>query len=236
MSVYAGAGIVEGSTSQGEWTETSHKHGVITSLFSSAPLTINQAPTANAAFSTVFVEELIRSGITMFYVCPGSRSTPLTAAVAKAVKYAKNVGIVRAVSVHDERGAAYRAIGFARRTGRPAAVITSSGTAVGNLFPAVMEADEDGVPILLLTADRPYEARGMGANQAVDQVKVRYFCLLVCSFMFQVKRSLTVDSTFFVTFKRHLELMSDGSEIFLPLLMMQLYRLPRPFLMPIMLY
>ena len=108
----------------------------------------------------------------MFYVCPGSRSTPLTAAIAKANKNPKNLGVVRAISVHDERGAAYRAIGFARRTGRPAVVVTSSGSAVGNLFPAVMEANEDGVPLLLLTADRPYEARGTGANQSVDQIKV----------------------------------------------------------------
>lgn len=163
---------MKGSTPQAEWTETSHKHAVTASLFSPAPITMSRVPTANAAFSTVFIEELIRNGITMFYICPGSRSTPLTAAVAKTVKTQKFSGIVRAVSVHDERGAAYRAIGFARKTGRPAVVITSSGTAVGNLYPAIMEAQEDGVPLILLTADRPYEARGTGANQSIDQVKV----------------------------------------------------------------
>ena len=172
LSVFAGAGIVEGSIPQGEWTETSHKQAVISSIFSSAPISVNQAPTANAAFSMVFVEELIRCGITMFYICPGSRSTPLTAAIAKQVKITRNSGIIRAISVHDERGAAFRAIGFARRTGRPAVVVTSSGTAVGNLYPAVMEAYNDGVPLILLTADRPYEARNTGANQAIDQVKV----------------------------------------------------------------
>jgi 2-succinyl-5-enolpyruvyl-6-hydroxy-3-cyclohexene-1-carboxylate synthase len=84
-----------------------------------------------------------------------------------------HVGIIDCISTHDERGAAFRALGYARATRRAAAVVTSSGTAVANLYPAVMEASMDGVPLLLLTADRPYENRDTGANQAVDQVKVR---------------------------------------------------------------
>ena len=83
-----------------------------------------------------------------------------------------HVGIIECVSVHDERGAGFRALGYGRGKNRPAAVITSSGTAVANLYPAVMEASLDGIPLLLITADRPYENRDVGANQAVDQVKV----------------------------------------------------------------
>ena len=90
-------------------------------------------------------------------VCPGSRSTALTAMLSKAAR--KNVGSIRVVSVHDERGAAFRCVGSARATGRPAVVVTSSGTAVANLYPAVMEASNDGIPMIILTADRPYEGK-----------------------------------------------------------------------------
>jgi 2-succinyl-5-enolpyruvyl-6-hydroxy-3-cyclohexene-1-carboxylate synthase len=164
-----GAGIVPGSTVQGEWTETSYKIGVISSIFPSSPLTLQSLPSPNIAWANAFVEELIRCGVTQFYVCPGSRSTPLVAALAKTLR--ANVGIIQAQSIHDERSAGFRALGYARGSGRPAAVITSSGTAVANLYPSIMEAGMDGVPMLLLTADRPYESRATGANQAVDQVK-----------------------------------------------------------------
>jgi len=170
VSIYAGAGIVPGSTVQGEFTETSQKLGVISSLFPPSPITLQSSnPTPNSAWSTAFIEELVRSGVTQFYICPGSRSTPLTAAIAKSTRM--NVGVVHAMSVHDERSAAFRALGYGRRGYGPAAVITSSGTAVANLYPAVVEAAMDGVPLLVLTADRPYEARDTGANQAIDQVK-----------------------------------------------------------------
>ena len=169
VSVYAGAGVVPGSTVQGEWSETSYKLNVVSSLFPQAPITLSTATTPNVAWSTAFVEELIRCGITQFYVCPGSRSTPLVAAIAKALR--TNLGVINAVSVHDERGAGFRAIGYARATGRPAAVITSSGTAIANLYPAIMEAGMDAIPMMILTADRPYESRDTGSNQAIDQVK-----------------------------------------------------------------
>jgi 2-succinyl-5-enolpyruvyl-6-hydroxy-3-cyclohexene-1-carboxylate synthase len=170
VSVYAGAGLVPGSTVQGEWAETSYKLAVVTSIFPQSPITLQSASSPNVAWATAFVEELIRNGVTQFYICPGSRSTPLVAAVARAAR--SNVGIVHAVSIHDERGAGFRAVGYGRGASRPAAVITSSGTAVANLYPAVVEAGMDGVPLLLLTADRPYESRDSGANQAIDQVKV----------------------------------------------------------------
>ena len=170
LSVYAGAGIVPGSTVQGEWSETGYKLGVLSSIFAQSPLTLKSFATPNEAWANAFVEELIRSGVTQFYICPGSRSTPLTAVLARVMR--SHVGIIECISTHDERGAAFRALGYARATKRPAAVVTSSGTAVANLYPAVMEASLDGVPLLLLTADRPYENRDTGANQAIDQIKV----------------------------------------------------------------
>jgi 2-succinyl-5-enolpyruvyl-6-hydroxy-3-cyclohexene-1-carboxylate synthase len=169
VSVFAGAGLVPGSTVQGEWAETSHKLAVVSSIFSQSPMTLQGAPTPNAAWATAFVEEFVRNGVTQFYICPGSRSTPLVAAVAKAVR--ANVGSVHALSVHDERGAGFRALGYGRGAGQPAAVITSSGTAIANLYPSIIEAGMDGVPLLVITADRPYESRDTGANQAIDQVK-----------------------------------------------------------------
>jgi isochorismate synthase/2-succinyl-5-enolpyruvyl-6-hydroxy-3-cyclohexene-1-carboxylate synthase/2-succinyl-6-hydroxy-2,4-cyclohexadiene-1-carboxylate synthase/O-succinylbenzoate synthase len=172
VSVFAGAGVVEGSTVQGEWTETSHKLGVISSLFPSSPITLQSYTSPNVAWSSAFIEELVRCGVTTFYICPGSRNTPLTAAIFKAMR--SNTGVVRAISVHDERGAGFRAVGYARKNGRPAAVVTSSGTAVANLYPSVVEASSDGVPMVLLTADRPYESRDTGSNQSIDQVKVSF--------------------------------------------------------------
>jgi isochorismate synthase/2-succinyl-5-enolpyruvyl-6-hydroxy-3-cyclohexene-1-carboxylate synthase/2-succinyl-6-hydroxy-2,4-cyclohexadiene-1-carboxylate synthase/O-succinylbenzoate synthase len=77
----------------------------------------------------------------------------------------------RVVPCIDERSLAFWALGFGRAAGRPCVVITSSGTAVANLLPAVVEASAAGVPLLLLTADRPAELRDTGANQTIDQVR-----------------------------------------------------------------
>ena len=168
VSNYAGAGVVPGSTLQGEWAETNYKLGVISSIFPQSPISLQNEKTPNSAWATAFIEELIRNGVTTFYVCPGSRSTPLVSAIAKAAR--AKVGVLSAVSVHDERAAGFRAVGYGQAMHRPAAIVTSSGTAVSNLYPAVVEAGMSGVPLLLLTADRPYENRGTGANQAIDQV------------------------------------------------------------------
>ena len=120
------------------------------------------APRANLLWATLIVEELVRSGVSFFCVAPGSRSTPLVAALA-ANEEADSL-------VHfDERGTAFAAVGHARATGLPAAWITTSGTAVANGLPAVVEAATDGVPVILLTADRPPELRQTGANQTIDQ-------------------------------------------------------------------
>lgn len=119
------------------------------------------APNINHLWALLLVDELVRQGVGLFVVCPGSRSTPLAVAVAEADAE---------VIVHwDERAAAFVALGWGRATGRPAAVITTSGTAVANLLPAAVEADADSVPLLLLTADRPPELRETGANQTIRQ-------------------------------------------------------------------
>ena len=119
-------------------------------------------PRANRLWAGLIVEELVRTGVDFFCVAPGSRSTPLVAALAE------NEG-TRALVHFDERGTAFAALGYARATGRPAAWITTSGTAVANGLPAVAEAATDGVPMILLTADRPPELRQTGANQTIDQ-------------------------------------------------------------------
>lgn len=130
----------------------------------SAPRSPLDAANLNHLWAQLLVEELVRSGVDTFFLAPGSRSTPLTTAVARHPTAQPVIHV-------DERGTAFAALGYGRATGRPAGWITTSGTAVANGFPAVVEASTDGVPLLLLTADRPPELRDTGANQTVDQVK-----------------------------------------------------------------
>lgn len=116
----------------------------------------------NARWCQLAVDELVRLGITRFCIAPGSRSTPLTLAAARQPAVSTTVHV-------DERGLGFFATGAARASGKPVAVICTSGTAVANLLPAVVEASMDGVPLLLLTADRPPELRETGANQTIVQ-------------------------------------------------------------------
>lgn len=128
-------------------------------------------PNLNHLSARLAIEECIRRGCRTVVVCPGSRSAPLAAAAAawcgRAHPAAGDAVDVRVA--HDERGAAFLALGAARVTGRAAVVITTSGTAVANLLPAAVEASMDGIPMLLFTADRPPELHGCGANQSVPQ-------------------------------------------------------------------
>lgn len=112
-----------------------------------------------------FVDELVRSGMTHAVTSPGSRNAPLVLTLAGEPR-------IRVTSVLDERSAGFVALGLAKATGRPVAVTCTSGSAAANLFPAVVEAYESRVPLLVLTADRPPELRDVGAGQAIDQLKI----------------------------------------------------------------
>ncbi|NHN49667.1 2-succinyl-5-enolpyruvyl-6-hydroxy-3-cyclohexene-1-carboxylic-acid synthase [Halostella sp. JP-L12] len=119
----------------------------------------------NEAWADALVAELAAGGVSAACVSPGSRSTPLTMA------FARNEDVT-VYSHLDERSAAYFALGRARRTGEVTPLVCTSGTAAANFHPAVIEATQARVPLLLLTADRPPELRDSGANQTVDQEKL----------------------------------------------------------------
>jgi 2-succinyl-5-enolpyruvyl-6-hydroxy-3-cyclohexene-1-carboxylate synthase len=128
----------------------------------------------NTALASAFVEELARGGLRHAVVSPGSRSTPLAVALWRQPEIEVSV-------IVDERSAAFFALGAAQATGMPVAMLCTSGTAAANYHPAVCEADESGLPLIALTADRPPELRGIGAGQTIDQIKlygsaVRWFC------------------------------------------------------------
>jgi 2-succinyl-5-enolpyruvyl-6-hydroxy-3-cyclohexene-1-carboxylate synthase len=133
------------------------------------------SPNINRFWADLIVEELVRQGVKTFFIAPGSRSTPLVSAV---VEHAE------AEALHfDERGTSFLALGSSSFSDRPSVWITTSGTAVANGLPAVVEASQSNVPLLLLTADRPFELREVGANQTIDQVGIfgrytRWFCEL----------------------------------------------------------
>ncbi len=127
-------------------------------------------PPANAstAAATVLVDELVRCGVAHLVLAPGSRSAPLAYAAWAAASEDR-------LALHtriDERSAGFLALGLARTSHHPAVVVTTSGTAVAALHPAVLEASHAGVPLVVLTADRPARLRGTNANQTTDQVKV----------------------------------------------------------------
>lgn len=121
------------------------------------------SPATDAAAS--LLAELLANGVRDVVLSPGSRSQALALAAARLA----DDGVLRLHVRIDERVAGFTALGIARETGVPAAVVCTSGTAVANLLPATMEAFHAGVPLLLLTADRPPELRGVGANQATVQ-------------------------------------------------------------------
>ena len=129
---------------------------------------------ANTALASAFVEELARGGLRRAVVSPGSRSTPLAVALWREPE-------IEVTVIVDERSAGFFALGAAQASGEPVALLCTSGTAAANYHPAVCEADESALPLIVLTADRPPELRGIGAGQTIDQIKlfgaaVRWFC------------------------------------------------------------
>lgn len=118
------------------------------------------------AAARIAVSGLLAGGVRYVVVSPGSRSAPMAYALAEASAAGRVELLVRI----DERSAGFTALGLALATGAPAAVLTTSGTAVGNLLPAVMEANHAAVPLVVLSADRPEELRGTGANQTTVQL------------------------------------------------------------------
>ncbi|WP_249871151.1 2-succinyl-5-enolpyruvyl-6-hydroxy-3-cyclohexene-1-carboxylic-acid synthase [Oceanobacillus saliphilus] len=116
-------------------------------------------------YTANFVDELAKSGLIDVVISPGSRSTPL------ALTFTEHPSIKQWVII-DERSAAFFALGIAKQTNRPVALVCTSGTAAANYFPAIVEAHYSRVPLLVLTADRPHELRDVGAPQAIEQVRL----------------------------------------------------------------
>jgi 2-succinyl-5-enolpyruvyl-6-hydroxy-3-cyclohexene-1-carboxylate synthase len=119
----------------------------------------------NHLWGSLIVEELVRCGVQHFFIAPGSRSTPLVLGVAENTVAVSHIH-------YDERGLAYFAMGLTSSTGNPTCIIATSGTAVANFLPAIVEVSKKKIPLIVLTADRPPELRNTGANQTIDQVKI----------------------------------------------------------------
>src|SRR5258708_34312653 len=119
----------------------------------------------NTLWCSVLVETLVQRGMRRAVISPGSRSAPVQIALARHPR-------IEAIPVLDERSAAFFALGLAKQRGRPVALVCTSGTAAANFLPAIVEARETGVPLLVLTADRPPELRDCHSGQTIDQVKI----------------------------------------------------------------
>ncbi len=125
----------------------------------------------NTIWGSILVETLNRLGLTTAVICPGSRSTPLAVAFARCSQ-ANQGKQIEVIPVLDERSAAFFALGIARKSGCPVVLACTSGTAAANFFPAIIEAKESRVPLLVLTADRPPELWHCHAGQTIDQIKL----------------------------------------------------------------
>ncbi|WP_300681507.1 2-succinyl-5-enolpyruvyl-6-hydroxy-3-cyclohexene-1-carboxylic-acid synthase [Nocardioides sp.] len=157
---------------------------------------------ASTELSRAVVAALIEAGVREFVLSPGSRNAPLAFAVADA----EAAGLARLHVRIDERSAAFLALGLTK-TGSRAAVLCTSGTAVANLHPAVLEAAHAGVPLVALTADRPARLRGTGANQTTDQVGI--FGPLVATADLADPADVDVDALWAATGPAHLNVQFD---------------------------
>ena len=119
----------------------------------------------NSSIGAFVAEVIARLGVEFVVTCPGSRSAPLTLGASRNSK-------LETLSILDERSAAFFALGHAKATRKPVVLVCTSGTACANFLPAIVEAKLSGVPLLVFTADRPYELRNCAASQVIDQTKI----------------------------------------------------------------
>lgn len=125
----------------------------------------NEIAKRNQLYSEAIIDQLIKSGIRNFCIAPGSRNSALSIAVAEN-RMAEKV-------IHfDERSLGFVALGMAKAVNSPACIIVTSGSALTNLYPAILEAAKDDIPLLILSADRPASMRETRSNQCIDQVKI----------------------------------------------------------------
>lgn len=122
----------------------------------------------NRIWSSLIIDEFIKNKITHFYLSPGMRNAPLIAALSHFGKFHTEINIFLCM---DERAAAYRALGYSKATGRPSVLICTSGTAMANYMPAIVEAKKSNLPLIVLSADRPPELTFCDDNQTMDQTK-----------------------------------------------------------------
>lgn len=122
----------------------------------------------NRIWSSLIIDEFIKNDITTFYLSPGMRNAPVIAALSHFKKLSCQLNLEVCI---DERGAAYRALGFTKATGKPAVIVCTSGTAMANYMPAVVEAKKSNLPLIILSADRPPELTFCDDNQTIDQTK-----------------------------------------------------------------
>jgi 2-succinyl-5-enolpyruvyl-6-hydroxy-3-cyclohexene-1-carboxylate synthase len=132
---------------------------------STKPFDVVARSNVNAVWGALTIEVLARLGVECVVTSPGSRSTPLVVAAARNPK-------IETLSILDERSASFFALGHAKQTHRPVALICTSGSAPANYLPAVVEASMSGTPLLLLSADRPPELRDCSSGQTIDQLKL----------------------------------------------------------------
>lgn len=119
----------------------------------------------NLQRANLVIDTLLSLGVRYFCLAPGSRSTPLMLALSRLPKECRCIHF-------DERGLGFLALGFAKASKTPVAIVVTSGTAVANLLPSIIEAHLSKIPLIILSADRPPELRDCGANQTIDQVKI----------------------------------------------------------------
>ncbi len=166
VRIGAGCGVVGASQLDREWQEIQGKLRAVKNLFGIdvTPLVTPLGP--NLKLAQAVLEEIYQLGVREVCVCPGARNAPWVALLSE------NSQRFKTYYHFEERSAAFFALGRIRQTGRPMAVITTSGTAAGELLPATMEAYYSGLPLILMTADRPRRYRKSGAPQTAEQVGI----------------------------------------------------------------